>query len=67
MEDISSGAAYAAKTDRRGLAEIRIPSGIYRITCSDRAGRDLFNGMADKVVVTERRIVDLPLSHSTAG
>ena len=67
IEDIASGAAYAAKTDRRGLAEIRIPSGIYRITCSDRTGRDLFNGTADKVVVTERRIVDLPLSHSTAG
>ena len=67
IEDIASGAAYAAKTDRRGLAEIEIPSGIYRITCSDRTGRDLFNGTADKVVVTERRIVDLPLSHSTAG
>ena len=67
VEDIASGAAYAAHTDRRGLAEIRIPSGIYRITCSDRTGRDLFNGTADKVVVTERRIVDLPLSHSTTG
>ena len=67
VEDIASGAAYAAKTDRRGLAEIEIPSGIYRITCSDRMGRDLFNGTADKVVVTGRRIVDLPLSHSMAG
>ena len=67
VEDIASGAAYAAHTDRRGLAEIRIPAGIYRITCCDRTGRDLFNGTADKVVVTERRIVDLPLSHSTAG
>ena len=67
VEDIASGAAYTAKTDRRGLAEIEIPSGIYRITCSDRTGRDLFNGMADKVVVTGRRIVDLPLSHSVAG
>ena len=67
VENIASGAAYAAKTDRRGLAEIAIPSGIYRITCSDRTGRDLFNGMADKVVVTGRRIVDLPLSHSMAG
>ena len=65
--DIASEAAYVTKTDRRGLAEIRIPPGIYRITCSDRTGRDLFNGTADKVVVTERRIVDLPLSHSTAG
>ena len=67
IEEVSSGAVYVALTDRRGLAEIQIPPGIYRLTCSDRTGRDLFNGMADKVVVTERRIVDLPLSHSTAG
>ena len=75
IEEISSGAAYLAKTgaaylaktDRRGLAEIEVPPGIYRITCSDRSGKDLFNGAADKVVVTERRIVDLRLSHSRAG
>ena len=67
IEEISSGAAYLAKTDRRGLAEIQVPPGIYRITCSDRTGKDLFNGAADKVVVTERRIVDLRLAHSTAG
>ena len=67
IEEVSSGAAYLAKTDRRGLAEIQVPPGIYRITCSDRTGKDLFNGAADKVVVTERRIVDLLLSHSTAG
>ena len=67
IEEVSSGAAYLAKTDRRGLAEIPVPPGIYRITCSDRTGKDLFNGAADKVVVTERRIVDLRLSHSTAG
>ena len=67
IEEISSGAAYLARTDRRGLAEIEVPPGIYRITCSDRTGKDLFNGTADKVVVTERRIVDLQLSHSTAG
>ena len=67
IEEISSGAAYLARTDRRGLAEIEVPPGIYRITCSDRTGKDLFNGAADKVVVTERRIVDLRLSHSTAG
>lgn len=67
VEDIASGAAYQALTDRRGLAETEVPSGIYRITCSDRSGRDLFNGTADKVVVTERRTVDLSLSHSTAG
>ena len=67
IEEISSGAVYVARTDRRGLAEVSVPPGIYRITCSDRAGKDLFNGAADKVVVTERRIVDLQLSHSTAG
>ena len=67
IEEVSSGAAYRARTDRRGLAEIRLPAGIYRISCSDRTGKDLFNGIADKVVVTERRVVDLFLSHSRAG
>ena len=67
VEDIASGAAYRALTDSRGLAELQVPKGIYRITCSDRRGRDLFNGTADKVLVTERRIVDLPLAYSKAG
>ena len=67
VEDIASGAAYVARTDRSGLARIDVPSGIYRITCSDRIDRDLFNGTADKVVVTEPRSIDLPLSHSKAG
>ena len=67
IEEVSSGATYMAPTDRRGLAEIQVPPGIYRITCTDRTGKDLFNGSADKVVITERRLVDLFLSHSTAG
>ena len=66
IEEVSSGAVYLARTDSRGLAEIQVPPGIYRIPCSDRTGKDLFNGAADKVVVTERRVVDLLLSHSTA-
>ena len=67
VEDIASGTAYQALTDRRGLAKLQVPGGIYRITCSDRSGHDLFNGTADKVVVTEQRTVDLPLAHSKAG
>ena len=47
IEEVSSGAAYVARTDSRGLAEIQVPPGIYRITCSDRLGKDLFNGAAD--------------------
>ena len=67
VEGVSSGAAYIAKTDQRGLAEIQVPPGLYRISCSDRHERDLFNGAADNVLVTSRRIIDLPLSHSVAG
>ena len=67
VEDIATGAAYLAPTDRLGKAELQVPGGIYRITCSDRSGHDLFNGTADKVVVTEPRTIDLPLSHSKAG
>ena len=43
IEEVSSGAIYIAKTDSRGLAEIQVPPGIYRITCSDRTGKDLFS------------------------
>ena len=67
VEDVSSGAAYLMQTDASGLAKRDVPPGIYRITCSDRTGKDLFNGAADKVVVTEPRTVDLLLSHSLAG
>ncbi len=67
VEEVSSGAAYLMRTDANGLAKRDVPPGIYRITCSDRTGKDLFNGAADKVVVTEPRTVDLLLSHSLAG
>ena len=67
VEDIASGAAYRAQTDSRGQAELLVPCGIYRISCSARKGQDLFNGTADKVLVSGSRIVDLPLSHSKAG
>ena len=67
VEDVSSGATYLMWTDAAGLAKREVPPGIYRISCGDRTGKDLFNGAADKVVVTEPRTVDLLLSHSLAG
>ena len=67
VEEVSSGALYAAKTDRNARAELLLPPGIYRISCHDRNGRDLFNGTSDKMVVTQSCTVDLNLSHSLAG
>ena len=67
-EEISSGAVYTALTDSRALAEMTVPGGIYRISVSDRQGRDIFNGSADKVaVVGGPKVVDLQLVHSRAG
>ena len=67
-EEISSGAVYSARTDRRGFAEMTVPGGIYRISVSDRVDRDIFNGSADKVVVMGgSKVVDVNLKYSRAG
>jgi hypothetical protein len=67
-EEISSGAVYSARTDSRAFAEMTVPGGIYRISVSDRIGRDIFNGSADKVVVMGgAKVVDVTLTYSRAG
>lgn len=68
IENIASGDSYTAFTDSEGKAAIQVRKGIYRISLSDRVGRDIFNGTADKVIVGEGgKQVLLNLSHSLAG
>ncbi len=66
-EEMASGALYKATTGREGIAEMSLPSGLYRVSFSGRSGRDLLNGTADRVLVTENRSLDLPLVHSEVG
>ena len=68
VEEINTGSRYSALTDASGSFTITLPDGIYRVNVSGRYGRDVFNGAADKVVISGADLnLKLPLSYSKAG
>lgn len=67
FEEISSGSAWVAATDAQGAVRVQIPTGIFRISLSDRQGRDIYNGTLDRIVVDGPQSLNLPLSYSLAG
>lgn len=68
VEDIGRGNSYQAKTDKDGIVRFNLTNGIYRVQVSDKADRDIFNGLADKVrVVDENLTLNIPLTHSRSG
>ena len=68
VEDINTGSRYTALTDASGSFDMTLPNGVYRVNVSGRSGSDVFNGAADKVVISgEDMNLKLPLSYSRAG
>ena len=68
VEDMNTGNRYSALTDAAGCFSMSLPNGIYRINVSGRFDRDVFNGAADKVVISGSDVaMSLPLSYSRAG
>lgn len=68
VEDINTGSRYTALTDASGSFAMTLPNGVYRVNVSGRSGSDVFNGAADKVVISgEDMNLKLPLSYSRAG
>lgn len=68
VEDVNTGNRYAALTDASGSFAMTLPNGVYRVNVSGRSGSDVFNGAADKVVISgEDMNLTLPLSYSRAG
>ncbi|WP_294478103.1 DUF4876 domain-containing protein [uncultured Bacteroides sp.] len=68
IEDIDRGSSYKTMTDGSGTAKFDLTNGIYRIQISDKADRNIFNGLADKVRVIDGNVaLNLPLTHSRAG
>ena len=68
VEDINTGSRYTALTDASGSFAMTLPNGVYRVNVSGRSGSDVFNGAADKVVISgEDMNLKLPLSYSKAG
>lgn len=68
VEEVSSSSRYTAATDGEGRARFRVVRGIYRIAVSDNAGEAIFNGMTDRVRLTDGDLaLVLPLSYSKPG
>ena len=68
VEEMNIGNRYSVPTDAAGCFSLSLPNGIYRINVSGRFDRDVFNGAADKVVISGFDVaMSLPLSYSRAG
>ena len=68
VEDMNTGAGYAAASDSLGTAVFDLPNGLYRVSMTGKLGEYMFNGATDKVAVSNAdREVTLDLALSKAG
>lgn len=68
VEDMNTGAGYAATSDSLGTAVFDLPNGLYRVSMTGKLGEYMFNGATDKVAVSNAdRDVTLDLALSKAG
>lgn len=66
--DISTSASYLSLTDEAGRASFLLPQGFYRLTATDKGEEAIFNGLNDRVRLTEGNLqVLLPLTYSKPG
>lgn len=68
VEDMNTGSRYAQVTSSDGKAAFTLPNGLYRINVSGKSDLGVFNGAADKVVISGGNLAfNLPMSYSKPG
>lgn len=68
VEDMNTGSRYSSSTEDSGNASFSLPNGLYRVTLNGRSGDEIYNGAADRVVVSGADAqLDLRISVSKAG
>ena len=68
VEDSSKGSGYTARTDVKGIADMTVPNGIYRITVSDRSDEYVFNGALSGIRLVDRDLsLTVGLQESKSG
>ncbi len=68
VENIANGSRYLSSTDASGCASLTLPNGMYRVNLNGKDGDDIFNGAADKVVLSGRDLtLNLRVSVSRSG
>ena len=61
IEEVTTANRYTSTTDRQGCARFRVVKGVYRISANHVAEDAVFNGMADRIRLTDGDVT-LPLS-----
>ena len=68
IEDMNTGSRYSQTSDTEGKVVFSLPNGLYRINMSGKSEGGIFNGAADKVVLSGADMaLDLNLLYSKAG
>ena len=68
VEDMNTGSRYMQVTSSDGTATFTLPNGLYRINVSGRSDIGIFNGTADKVVVSGGDLAfNIAMSYSKPG
>lgn len=68
VEDMNTGSRYSQVTTADGTATFTLPNGLYRINVSGRSDIGIFNGTADKVVVSGGDLAfNIAMSYSKPG
>ena len=68
VEDMNTGSRYSQVTASDGTATFALPNGLYRINVSGRSDIGIFNGTADKVVVSGGDLAfNIAMSYSKPG
>ena len=63
----NSGGVFIGKTDKNGVAEFKIPCGIYSASVSDEKGIYVFNGKLSDIIITSSKEVFSTVKLSTAN
>lgn len=67
-ENIYTAAAYMQPTDAKGCARFSLTKGFYRITVADKSDEAIFNGLSDKVRLTDGNLqLRVALTYSKPG
>lgn len=68
VEDINTGNTYSSVTDASGASSLLLPNGLYRVNVNGRDGGNIYNGAADKVVLSGKDMtLNLSISVSKSG
>lgn len=67
IEDMNLGNIYQLATESDGSVKAMLPTGLYRVSITDRVEKDIFNASKDNIRVTSDSRLSLDLKHSRAG